>query len=120
MEWIESGRRVTLLAELGDELIGYGTLSRRELDWSRHMGEIRIIVQAAYRRTGLGRALAEEVFSMAREMDLTKIVARMPVDQPGGRKMFESIGFKPEALLTDWVIDRAGRTHDLVVMSFDV
>lgn len=120
LQAIELGQRVTVLAELGGEIIGYGSLNRRELEWSRHLGEIRIIVHQSYRRTGLGRKLAEEVFSIARDMGLGKIVAQMPAENPGGRRMFEALGFKPEALLTDWVIDTQGQTHDLVVMSYDV
>jgi GNAT superfamily N-acetyltransferase len=105
---------------VGGEIVGYGSLNRKELEWSRHMGEIRIIVNQTYRRTGVGSKLAEEVYTIAHDLGLIKIVAQMPVDQPGGRRMFEGLGFKPEALLTDWVIDAAGQTHDLVVMSYDV
>ena len=34
--------------------------------------------------------------------------------------LFERLGFKPEALLQDFVVDHAGRTRDLVVMAYDV
>ena len=120
LDSIDTGQRVTVVAELGGEIIGYGSLNRKELAWSRHLGEIRIIVHQSYRRTGLGSVLAEEVYSIARDLGLIKIVAQMPTDQPGGRRMFEGLGFKPEALLTDWVIDIEGHTHDLVIMSYDV
>jgi hypothetical protein len=30
------------------------------------------------------------------------------------------LGFQPEALLQDFVIDRSGTSHDMVVMSYDV
>jgi len=33
---------------------------------------------------------------------------------------FERLGFKPEALLQDYVIDHGGRTRDLVLMTYDV
>jgi GNAT superfamily N-acetyltransferase len=121
--WIDSvlaGQRMTVLAEQGGEIVAYGSLNRTGLSWSRHMGEIRIIVRRNFRRTGLGAVLAEEVFTFARDMGLTRIVSQMPTDQPGGRRMFEGLGFKPEALLTDWVIDRRGKTHDLLIMSHDV
>jgi L-amino acid N-acyltransferase YncA len=117
---IESGQRVAVVAEMGGKIVGYGSLNRKELAWSRHLGEIRIIVHQEYRRTGVGSKLAEEVYSIARDLGLVKIVAQMPADHPGGRRMFEGLGFKPEALLTDWVIDTEGRTHDLVIMSYDV
>jgi hypothetical protein len=34
--------------------------------------------------------------------------------------VFEKLCFRAEALLTDYVMDRNGRTHDLIVMSHDV
>ena len=122
-QWIQSierGQRVTVLAEQAGKMVGYGSLDHQALAWTRHMGEIRIIVDQAHRRSGVGIKLAEEVYSVARDWGLTKIVAQMPVDQPGGRRLFEQLGFKPEALLTDWVIDREGQTHDLLIMSYDV
>lgn len=120
VESLESGQRVSVLAESNGRLIGYGSLNRTKLTWTRHQGEIRVIISPSERRTGLGSTLAEEVYHVARDLDLTKIVAQMPVSQPGGRRLFESLGFKPEALLTDWVIDREGTTHDLLIMSYDV
>jgi RimJ/RimL family protein N-acetyltransferase len=53
-------------------------------------------------------------------LGLRKIVAQMTVEQKGAIATFERLGFHPEALLQDFVIDRAGRTHDRVVMSYDV
>jgi RimJ/RimL family protein N-acetyltransferase len=44
----------------------------------------------------------------------------MTADQKGAIAIFERLGFQPEALLQDFVIDRSGRTHDRVVMSHDV
>ena len=44
----------------------------------------------------------------------------MASEQRGAMQVFERLGFKAEALLADYVIDRQGRTHDLIVMSYDV
>jgi hypothetical protein len=38
-------------------------------------------------------------------------------DQQGARRMLEPQGFKPEALLADWVKTRDGRHHDLVILA---
>ena len=73
-----------------------------------------------YRSQGLGRALAGEVFALATELGLRKIVAQMTVDQRGAIATFERLGFHAEALLSDFVIDRADRTRDLMVMAYDV
>ena len=57
---------------------------------------------------------------IAQDLGLQKITAQMTSDQKGARATFERIGFRPEALLTDHVIDQDDRTHDMLVMSYDV
>jgi GNAT superfamily N-acetyltransferase len=101
-------------------LIGYGSLFHSELTWQRHLGEIRLLVDRRYRSHGLGHALVGELFRIARGRGLRKIVAHLTADQKGARAMFERHGFAAEAVLQDFVIDRHGRTRDLVVMAADV
>ena len=117
---IEAGRTVTVLAEVGGEVVGYASLHRSDVAWQRHLGEIRIQVAPRFRSQGLGRCLADEVFAIARDLDLRKVTAQMVADQKAAITTFERLGFQAEALLQDFVIDRGGRTRDLVVMSYDV
>jgi L-amino acid N-acyltransferase YncA len=122
-EWIKSqtnDQRVTILARIQGKLVGYGGLSRDLLTWTRHLGEIRVIVASTERAKGLGALLTQEVFKIAEDLGVSKIIARMPLRQEGARRMFERQGFHAEALLADWVVDREGRTQDLVIMSHDV
>ena len=121
--WIRdasSGSRFTTLAYYEDELVGYGSLNLRDLQWMSHLGEIRVIIAEGHRRSGLGRVLTQRVFDTAHDLGLLKLVAQMTREQIGARRLFERLGFSPEALLTDWVIDRSGRTRDMMIMSFDV
>jgi GNAT superfamily N-acetyltransferase len=117
---LERDRAVSLLAEAGGALIGYGSLFHSELTWQRHLGEIRLLVDRPYRSRGLGHVLVGELFRIARGRGLRKIAAHLTADQKGAQKMFERHGFTAEALLQDFVIDRQGRTRDLVVMACDV
>lgn len=117
---VEASLRFTVLALDGDVLAGYGSLHRQETQWTRHLGEIRIIVGTPYRGTGLGGVLATEILDVAREAGLSKIVAQMPRDQAGARSVFRKLGFDLESMLADWVIDTAGNTHDLVIMAYEV
>ncbi len=117
---LKEGRSVTVLAEAGSEVAGYGSLHHNEVTWQRHLGEIRIQVGSHYRSQGLGRALAGEIFTIAHDLRLRKIVAQMTQDQKGAIATFERLGFRTEALLQDFVIDRTGRTRDLLVMTYDV
>ena len=122
-EWIhqqQSGRLIVLIAQINDEMAGYGNLSHNEVNWQRHLGEIRLNVGQRYRNAGLGRALAGELFDVARAIGLRKVVARMVAEQKAAQLTFGKLSFQPEALLRNYAIDRNGKTHDLLVMSYDV
>ena len=117
---IRAGQTVTLLAERDREILGYASLHHNEVTWQRHLGELRVQVGPAYRSRGLGRALAGEIFSIARDLGLHKMVAHITPDQTGTITTVTRLGFQMEARLHDFVIDRAGRMHDLLVMTYDV
>ena len=121
-EWlrnVEAGRTITVLAEANGAIGGYASLHYNEVLWTRHVGELRVIVGPEYRRRGLGRRLTDDVFAIARDVGLRKMTAQMTPDQKGARATFERLGFRPEALMADFVVDREGRTRDLLIMSHD-
>ncbi|MDZ4857835.1 MAG: GNAT family N-acetyltransferase [Candidatus Hydrogenedentes bacterium] len=117
---IEEGRTLTVLARDAGRIIAYGTLHYNETWWTRHLGQIRILVEGERRKLGIGRKLAVELFQLAREKKLHRLFVQLAADQPRVRQLFEDLGFRAEALLTDWVIDRDNRTHDLLIMSHHV
>ena len=117
---IADGRTVSVLGVDGDEIAGYASLHLNQAEWMRHVGEIRLLTGNAFRGAGLGRVLASEIYAVAGILGLRKLSAQMTLDQPGARATFERLGFKPEALLTDWVMSADGRTRDLLVMAYDV
>jgi L-amino acid N-acyltransferase YncA len=117
---IESGEALTILAKRGSQVVGYGTLHRDSLSWSAHVAELRVLVSADFRGKGLGRVLTQEAFKAALRSGIEKMVARMTLDQKGAISTFESLGFRPEALLKDHVKDRQGVVHDLIMMSHRV
>ncbi len=122
-EWvrnIEAGRTVTVLAYDEDKLAGWASLHHNEVLWTRHVGEIRTIVGPDYRGIKLGARLVEEIFEIAKDLGLKKVTAQMTADQKGARATFERVGFHPEALLADHVVDNEGRTHDMLIMSYDI
>lgn len=122
-EWehaVESGRTVTILAYEGDDVVGYGNLHLSSLQWTQHIGEVRVLVGAKFRGAGLGQGLFRELIELAQAQGLDRVVAHIPSGQPRVRLMLESMDFEPEALLTDWLKDRSGHTHDLIIMSRDI
>ena len=122
---IESGRTVTILAEASGvrpsgRVIGYCSLHRSDILWARHLGEIRLLVAPEYRGKGVGGLLIRQIFALAQDTDLLKLVANMMSSQRDAQSLFHHLGFIPEAMLHDWAIDRNGRTHDLIIMSREV
>src|SRR3970040_357760 len=122
-EWVENlkkGRTITVMAEGGSELLGYASLHHNEVLWTRHVGEIRVLLKPELRGFGLGKALENEVFAIAKDMGLQKVMVQMTTDPRRARGMVESLGFRPEALLADFVMGRDGRTFYLLIMSYYV
>ena len=117
---LKEGRTVSVLAEVRNEIVGYVSLHHNEVTWQRHLGEVRLQVGPRYRSQGLGRALAGEIFTIARDLGLRKLVAQMTSDQKGAIATVERLGFRPEALLRNFVIDCADCTRDLIIMTYDV
>lgn len=117
---VEAGDDFALVARVGNEVAGYASLHGEPLRWTRNVGEIRIIVDEAYRGSGLGGRLAREVIEAAPNFGSRKITAQMTVDQTGARAAFERLGFQEEATLTGWVTDRRGLPRDLLIMSLDL
>ena len=100
-------------------VVGTAALVRDPLGWSSHVGEVRLLVSAERRGAGLGRDLLEAVFAIASAHGLSKLTARMTPDQGGAVALFESLGFRGEAMLRDHVRDPSGALHDLAVLSYD-
>lgn len=117
---VKSGETVTLLAWSDGNVVGYGTVDRNSARWTRRVGEIRMNVAERFRGLGLGRHLSGKIFDIAQRIGLKKLTANMTPDQAGAQAAFSKLGFRPEALLTDYIEDRAGGTHDLIIMSYDI
>ena len=117
---VANGTTVSIIAYDGDTMAGYATVDRSPARWTRRVGELRLTVGLDYRGRGLGRNLSAKIFDIARSLGLKKLVANMTPDQRGAQAAFKRLGFVPEALLTDFVEDRNGGLHDLIMMSYDM
>jgi len=117
---VERGAITSLLALKEREVVGCGTLVRDPHSWSPHVGDIRLVVSLDVRGQGVGRALSLETFALALGAGLEKLSVQMTVDQQAAIALFESLGFKAEALLHDHVRDVDGKTHDIVVLGHNI
>jgi L-amino acid N-acyltransferase YncA len=121
--WIEGLRQqkvFTVLAEVEQNLLAYGSLRCGRMAWTRHLGEVRIMVSPQARGRGLGKVLGKEVFAVAHDLGLRRLIVRLTSAQIPARYLFQHLGFHIEALLAECVIDEQGQPQDLIFMSYDV
>ena len=117
---IGEGFATSLVATVEGRIAGYATVERNPARWTRRVGEIRVNVGPELRGHGLGRHLTSRIFSIAYGLGLKKLMAHMTPDQLGAQAAFKRLGFQPEAVLADYVEDRAGIPRDLLIFSYDV
>ena len=117
---VARGATVSVIAYDGEAVVGYATVDRNPARWTRRVGELRVNVGPDYRGQGLGRHLSAKIFDVAHGLGLKKLTASMTPDQRGAQAAFGRLGFNAEALLADFVEDRQGVLHDMVIMSYDV
>lgn len=120
LDRVDPETETVMVAEAADRIVGTAVLRREAHGWARHVGEIRVVADPATRRQGLGHVLAETIFALAVHLGLEKIVAQMMTDQTGAIRVFELLGFRPEATLRNHVKDRYGHKHDLLIMANDL
>jgi len=98
-------------------IVGYSAV-RRLPGWSNHVADIALLVSESWRRAGLGTALARAIFAAAQDLEVAKVIVEMIEEQVGGRAIFERLGFRVEGTLSQHVLDRRGRRHNLLVMAY--
>jgi L-amino acid N-acyltransferase YncA len=122
-QWLKEladGSIYSLLGEDAHGVAGYSTINLNELEWTRHVADLRMATATRARGLGPGRLLAREAFNLALALEVEKVIARMTPDQTAARVQFRELGFTPEALLRDHVKDRHGEYHDLLLKTCSV
>jgi len=106
-----------IIALLDDKIIADGTLHRASHGWSKHVGEIRMVVAPEFQGKGLGIILLDELFHVALKKGVKKMMAQVAANQSQALSTFEKYGFIPEAILKDHIIDIAGIKRNMVIMT---
>jgi RimJ/RimL family protein N-acetyltransferase len=84
------------VAELDGELAGRLSLGRDPHPASAHVADLGLMVDARFRRRGVGRALLEAAVAWAGESDVTKLELHVfPWNEPA-IALYESFGFERE------------------------
>ena len=117
---VENGDDIRVAAIHGGVIVASGALELSGEAWSKHQGEIRVIIARPFQRRGLGTIMIRELYFIAVQNQLTTVVARMMRPQAGALKIFRRLGFREDSLLPDFVKDIGGDSQDLIVMSCEV
>jgi RimJ/RimL family protein N-acetyltransferase len=116
---IHYDRILPIVAEVNGGIVGEVSLyfGRRS---TRHVGEINIYLEPAYRGKGLGTIMLKEVISLARQAGLHYLLAQVVLDQTEVIKAIQNLGFKMEAAIRDYFMTDDGKTHNVVILLLDL
>jgi RimJ/RimL family protein N-acetyltransferase len=122
-ETLDYRRVLPLLALVGDTVIGDGTLHYSRTPALRHVGEVRVVIDPAYRGQGLGRFVLHHLVNIAKNEDsaLEKILFEVVADtERAAQHAAQTLGFVPVAVFAKHVRYYGGEPHDLLVMELRV
>jgi ribosomal protein S18 acetylase RimI-like enzyme len=117
--WVRDDRAWRALAVDGDEVAGYIAMIPGH-GWSDHVAEVRLVVDPARRRGGIGRDLARRALVHAAQAGFRKLLVEVVAEQEGAVAMFQALGYTAEGLLVDQVRDHDGHLRDLVLLAHRV
>lgn len=120
IEFAEAGDIFRIIALKGDSIIADGALELTTEERSRHQGELRVIVAEEFRRKGVGMIIMRELYFLAVEKKVEKVVAKMMKPQVAAGKICKTLGFHEELVIPDDVKDQTGKSQDLVIMTCNI
>jgi L-amino acid N-acyltransferase YncA len=120
IEAAEAANIFRIIALKGDSIIADGALELTTEEWRKHQGELRVIVDGEFRRKGVGMIIMRELYFLAIEKKVEKVVAKMMKPQIAARTICKKLGFREEVLIPDYVKDQTSKFQDLVIMTCDI
>ena len=107
------------VAQTGDEIVGRLSVGRDPHPASRHVADLGLMVAAAARRRGIGRALLEQAVSWARDVGVRKLELHVFPHNEAAIALYEGFGFRREGYRKAHY--RRGRGFvDAILMAYDV
>ncbi|HEU0335742.1 MAG TPA: GNAT family N-acetyltransferase [Gaiellaceae bacterium] len=107
------------VAEVDGTVVGRLSLARDPHPASRHVADLGLMVAAAHRRRGIGRALLERAVAWARSAGVRKLELHVfPWNEPA-LALYQSFGFEREGLRRGHYL-RDGVYVDAILMALDV
>ena len=105
-----------LVAVAGDRIAGVGSL-RPGSGWTPMSACCAWSSAKRDRGRGIGRGLVQALLGVAAERGVAKVVVEVMAANVAAARLFEHLGFVPEATLRDHVRDARGNYQDLTVLT---
>ncbi len=86
------------VAEADDRIIGRLSLARDSHPASPHVADLGLMVEAGYRRQGIGTALLDQAVEWAREVGVEKIELHVFPHNEAAIRLYERFGFEREGI----------------------
>jgi ribosomal protein S18 acetylase RimI-like enzyme len=110
-----------LVAELEDgSFVADGTMDREMFGWTRHIADMRIVVDPRFEDKGLREALSEELAREAQKAGVERLQAEVLAEHTSYIAFLENQGFKNEVMRKAYAKGVDGKLHDVVIMSNDL
>lgn len=120
MRELDYGKTLPIITEHDGKIVASLSLHRQTFGWGRHLGEVRIVIEPAFQRRGLGGLLLEEISRIGAGRGLRKLVARVVSTQTVVVTAFEKAGFRRTATLEKYVKDTKNHYADIAIMVKDL
>ncbi|MBI3303811.1 MAG: GNAT family N-acetyltransferase [Deltaproteobacteria bacterium] len=113
---VDYERVIPIVALSEGRILGDATLHRRRYGSSRHVGELRIVIDPAYRTKRLGTWMLLDLVQLATSLGLEKLVAEIAGNETAAIRAILRLDFVREAVIPELHKDRAGNECDFVIM----
>ena len=117
---VEKGTSVRIIALHDNMIIALGVLELGTDDWRKKLGELRVVVASDFQRKGLGLMILRELYLIAAEHKVEKIVVKMMRPQTAARKICKKLGFREEIFLSAFARDQDKQDQDLLIMTCNI
>ena len=113
---IDYDATLPILASRGGRVVGSTTLYRNKTGWKQRIGIVRILIAPDHRHLGLGTAMIREIRHLGEKAALNYLLAEVIEEQQAAVRALERMGFEKAVVHRNFVNDRKGHLHNLVVL----
>jgi GNAT superfamily N-acetyltransferase len=112
----EKGKVIRRIALMSGAIVADASLAIDSDTWKSGTAYLRLVIDPDHIGKGVQFALAKDMYDVAHEKHLEKIVAKFMRPQKDLMEIYQKLGFRIEGVLPDYVHDQEGKEQDMVIM----